>query len=258
MIIVGEKLNGMFSSVSKAIDERNPETIVKLATDQINAGAHILDVSVGPGRDDAIDAMKWMVRTIQDAVDTRLSIDSPSSEVIRAGISECKRTPLINSTTAEDAKLTELLSLAKEYSAEIVCLTIDEKGIPNSVEMRTELAMKILAFAMDIGVPVESIYIDPVVLPVSAAQNQLALACEALSAFKTLSSPPPKTIVGLSNVSSGAQEKKLLNRTLLAMMMGRGLDAAILDPLDVELMNTMKAAEVLLNKRLYAHSFLKA
>jgi len=258
MIIVGEKLNGMFSSVAKALDERNPETIVKLAIDQTRAGAHILDVSVGPGRDDAVDAMKWMVRTIQDAVDTRLSIDSPSSEVIRAGISECKKQALINSTTAEDAKLHELLSLAKEYSAEIVCLTIDEKGIPNSVEMRTELAMKILASAMDLGVPVESLYIDPVVLPVSAAQNQLALACEALTGFKILSSPPPKTIVGLSNVSSGAQEKKLLNRTLLAMMMGRGLDAAILDPLDVDLMNTVKAAEVLLNKRLYAHSFLKA
>lgn len=258
MIIVGEKLNGMFSAVARALDTRDPAPIVKLSVDQTNAGAQILDVSVGPGRDDAVDAMKWMVRTIQDAVDTRLSIDSPSSEVLKAGLSECNRQAMVNSSTAEDAKLTELLPLAKEYSAEIVCLTIDEKGIPNSVEMRTELAMKILAFATDFELAVESVYIDPVVLPVSAAQNQLVLACEALSSFKTLSSPPPKTIVGLSNVSSGAQEKRLLNRTLLAMMMGRGLDAAIVDPLDVELMNTVKAAEILLNKRLYAHSFLKA
>ena len=257
MNLVGEKINGMFSGVAKAIDARDADFITKLAIDQATAGAAILDISTGPGRDDAIDAMKWLVRVAQDATGTRLSIDSPSTDVIRAGLEECKTQPLINSTTAEVEKMTKLFAIAKDFNAEIVCLTIDEKGIPNTVDQRVELAMTILATAMDAGLPTESLYIDPVVLPVSAAQNQLLLACEAITSFKALCSPSPKTIVGLSNVSSGAQEKKLLNRVYLAMLIGRGLDAAIVDVLDVDLMNTVKAGEVLLNKKLYAHSFLK-
>lgn len=257
MILIGEKINGMFSAVGKAIDNRDANFIAKLAADQANAGASIVDLSTGPGREDAIDAMKWLVGVAQDATDARLSIDSPSVDVIRAGLKECRGQPLINSTTAEADKMSKLFPLAKEFNAEIVCLTIDEKGIPNTVDQRMELAMTILATAMDMGVQTEAIYLDPVILPVSAAQNQLPLVCESITAFKNLSSPAPKTVVGLSNVSSGAQEKKLLNRVYLAMLIGRGLDAAIVDTLDADLMSTVKAAEVLLNRKLYAHSFLK-
>ena len=258
MIIVGEKINGMFKAVAKAIDERDAEFIAKLAREEAGAGASIIDVSIGPGRDDAVDAMKWLAGTVQEATNARLSIDTPSIDVMRAGLELCKMQPLINSTSADLEKLSVFLPLAKEYSAEVVALTMDEKGIPNSVEQRAELAMTIIGSAIDNDLPPESIYIDPVVLPVSAAQDQLAIACETLSTIKCLNNPPPKTIVGLSNVSSGAQEKGLLNRVYLAMLLGRGLDAAIVDPLDEDLMNTVKAAEVLLNKRLYAHSFLKA
>lgn len=258
MILIGEKINGMFSGVSKALDERNAGFIENLARDQVKGGASVLDLSVGAGRDDAIDAMKWLVKTTQAAVDVRLSIDSPVIDVISAGLEECSKQPVINSTTAEIEKMNTLFPLAKEHGADIICLTIDEKGIPNSVEMRTELAMRILAMAIDHDLSVERLLIDPVVLPVSAAQNQLVLACEAITAFKGLISPAPRTIVGLSNVSSGAKEKALLNRIYLAMLMGRGLDAAILDTLDTELMNTVKAGEILLNRRLYADAFLKA
>lgn len=257
MILIGEKCNGMFSAVGKAIDNRDAGFIAKLVSDQAKAGAQIIDLSTGPGRDDAEEAMKWLVKTAQSATDARLSIDSPSVSVLKAGLEEVKGMPLINSTTAEAVKMTKLFPLVKEFNAEIVCLTIDEKGIPQTVDQRMEMAMTILATAMDMGVPTESLYIDPVILPVSAAQNQLPLVCESITAFKNLCTPAPKTIVGLSNVSSSAQEKKLLNRTFLAMLIGRGLDAAIVDTLDVDLMNTVKAAEVLLNRRLYAHSFLK-
>jgi 5-methyltetrahydrofolate corrinoid/iron sulfur protein methyltransferase len=257
MIAIGEKCNGMFTSVGKAIDSRDANFIAKLVTDQVNGGAQIIDLSTGPGRDDAKDAMKWLVKVAQGATDNRLSIDSPSVEVIKAGLEECKNQALINSTTADVDKMSKLFPLVKEYDAEIICLTISDKGIPNTVDQRIELAMTILATAMDMDVSTEALYLDPVILPVSAAQNQLPLACESITAFKTLCSPPVKTVVGLSNVSSGAQEKKLLNRTMLSMLLGRGLDAAIVDTMDVELMNMVKASDVLLNKKLYAHSFLK-
>ena len=163
---------------------------------------------------------------------------------------------MINSTTAEQKRMEKFFPLAKEYNAEIVCLTIDEKGIPNSTEGRTELAMLLLATAMDQGIPPEKVFLDPVVLPISAAQNQCPGVCDAVTAFRMLNTPPPKTIVGLSNVSSGAEERSLLNRIYLAMLLGRGLDAAIVDPNDVDLMRVVKASEVLLNQKLYAPCLL--
>jgi 5-methyltetrahydrofolate corrinoid/iron sulfur protein methyltransferase len=258
LIVVGERINGQFPQVARAIDARDSRAIQDLARAQVEAGAHILDVNTGPGRDDSAGAMAWLVRTIQDAVDTRLALDSPSLKVQQAGLAECKHEPMINSTTAEQKRMEKFLPLAAEHNAEIVCLTIDEKGIPNSLEGKTEIAMVLLTNALDKGIPLEKIFLDPVVLPISAAQAQCPVLCDAITSFRDLNTPPPRTIVGLSNVSSGAEEKSLLNRTYLAMLLGRGLDAAIIDPNDPEMMKVVKASEVLLNQKLYAHSFLRA
>jgi 5-methyltetrahydrofolate corrinoid/iron sulfur protein methyltransferase len=257
VIVVGERINGQFPQVAKAIDSKDTKYIQDLAGAQVTAGAHILDINTGPGREDSAGAMAWLVKTVQDSFDVRLSLDSPSLKVQQAGLTVCRHTPMINSTTAEQKRIEKFLPLAKEHNAEIVCLTINEKGIPNSVDGRSEIAMTLLANAFDAGLSPEQIYLDPVVLPVTAAQDQCHILCEALTAFRTLNTPSPKTIVGLSNVSSGAEERSLLNRTYLAMLLGRGLDAAIVDPNDEELMKVVKAAEVLLNQKLYAHSFLR-
>jgi len=258
LIVVGERINGQFPNVSRAIDARDSKYIQALAIEQVSSGAHLLDVNTGPGRDDGPEAMAWLVKTIQDVLDVRLCIDSPGLKTQQAGLSVCKREPMINSTTAEQKRTEKFMPLAKEHNAEIVCLTIDEKGIPNTVEGRSEVAMMLLATALEHGVEPGKIYLDPVVLPISAAQAQCPMLCDALTAFKTLNDPSPKTIVGLSNVSSGAEERSLLNRTYLAMLLGRGLDAAIVDPNDPELMKVVKASEVLLNQKLYAASFLRA
>ena len=258
MIVIGERINGQFSRVAKAIDGRDPKLIQDLALEQTNAGAHILDINTGPGRSDAPAAMAWLVRTVQDVVQVRLSIDSPSVKVQQAGLQECKLEPVVNSTTAEQKRMEEFFPLAREHGAEIVCLTINERGIPNTVEARTEVAMVLLASAMDAGLDPGKVFLDPVILPISAAQDQCAVVCNSITALRALSTPAPRTIVGLSNVSSHAEERSLLNRTFLAMLLGRGLDAAIVDLTDAELMRVVKASEVLLNQKLYAPSFLKA
>jgi len=201
--------------------------------------------------------MRWLVTTVQDVIDVRLSIDTPGLKTMQAGLSAAHRAPLINSTTAEAKRMGTFFPLAKEHATEIVCLTLDEKGVPNSVEARTELAMKLLTTALEHDLGPEQLYLDPVVLPLSCAQDQCRVACEAITAFRSLNTPPPKTLVGLSNVSTGAQERELLNRTYLAMLLGRGLDAAILDPTDAELMRCVRAAEVLLGQVLFAPSVLK-
>jgi len=258
VIVIGERINGQFPQVAQAIDRRDAKFIQDLALEQVKGGAHVLDINTGPGRQDAAEAMTWLVKSVQDLVDIRVCIDTPSLKVQQAGLTAAKKEPIINSTTAEQKRMEKFFPVAKEHNAEIVCLTINEQGIPNSVEGRTEVAMMLLANAMDAGLSAEKLYLDPVVLPISAAQNQCPMLLDAVTNFRTLNTPPPKTLVGLSNVSSGAEERNLLNATYLAMLLGRGLDAAIVDPNDEQLMKVVKTSEVLLNQKLYAHAFLRA
>lgn len=242
----------------KAIDNRDEKFIQDLARNQVEAGAQILDVNTGPGVDDAPEVMTWLVKTIQDAVDAKLSIDTPKMDAMEAGVKASSSSVLINSATAEAKKMDVLFPLAVEHNSEIICLTLDEKGIPNDANSRAELAMVMVAKAMELGIDTERLYLDPLILPVGAAQDQGPKVLEALSMFKAISDPPPKTVVGLSNVSNNTKERPLLNRTYLVMLMAHGLDSAIMDPTDTELMSAIKASEVLLNKKLYADDFLRA
>ena len=118
------------------------------------------------------------------------------------------------------------------------------------------IALTIVARAMELGLPPDRLLLDPIVLPVSAAQDQSAAALKAIGMFMSLSEPPPRTIVGLSNVSQGTTQRSLVNRTYLVMAMAAGLDAAILDPFDHELMDALRTAGILLNQEIYAENYL--
>jgi len=258
MLMISERMNGLFKSVGKAIDARDKKFIHNLALDQVKSGAAMLDVNTGPGVDNPEDIMKWMVQTIQEVTAVQLSIDSPDPKVIEAGLSVCKGKALINSTTAEEKKMAALFPLAKMYNAEIICLTLDEKGIPNDANSRCELALKMITTAMEYDISPDRIFLDPLALPVGAAQDQGMKVLEALKMFKTLCEPAPKTTVGLSNVSNGTKERPLINRTYLTMLMAYGLDSAILNPSDLDLVNALRTSEILLNQKLYCDSYLRA
>ncbi|HIE52770.1 MAG TPA: methyltetrahydrofolate--corrinoid methyltransferase [Armatimonadetes bacterium] len=259
MLIIGERINGMFKNVREAIQSKDKGAIQDLARRQVEAGASMLDVNVGPASDQPQEAMVWLVETIQEAVDVPLSLDSANLDVVRVGLEAREgRKSLINSTTGHQEKLDQYFPLAKEYNASLIGLTIDESGVPSTVDGRVEIAMKILAAALEHEFPLEELYIDPIVLPVNVAQDQCPHILQALSQFQILSDPPPHTVVGLSNVSQRCQERSLINRTYLVMCMAHGLDAAIVDPLDKNLMDAMITAELLLNKNIYCDSFLEA
>ena len=256
MLIIGERINGQFTSVGKAIDDRDEKYIQELALSQEKAGAHYLDVNTGPGRDDGPACMEWLVKTVQAVTDVRISIDAPGPQTAEAGAKACDQPPIINSTTAVPSKMEKFFPMAREYGADLVCLTIDEKGIPNDADSRAELAMLLLTTAMENEVMPEKLFIDPVILPVGAAQDQGKVVIESVRNCRLLNDPPVRTIVGLSNVSNMAKERSLLNRTFLAMLMGAGLTGAILDPEDREIMKIIKAGEILLNEALYCDDFL--
>jgi len=256
MLIISERINGQFASVGRAIDQRDEKYIRDLALKQLESGADYLDINTGPGRDDAPACMEWLVKTAQDAVDLPLCLDTPGPKTMEAGLKACDEKPIMNSTTAELKKMERFFPLANEYDADIVCLTISEKGIPNDAESRTELAMMLVTTAMEHDVMPDKLYIDPVILPVGAAQDQSKVVIDSIQRFRILNDPPIRTIVGLSNVSNATKERSLLNRSFLAMLMGTGLTAAIADPEDKELMKVAKAGEILLNEKLYCDDFL--
>ncbi len=258
MILIGERLNGMFKRVGAAIVAQDEAVILEVAQLQIDKGANILDLNVGPTAEDAVAAMRWLAETARKVTDLPLAIDSPKPSVLRAGLEAAGGSALINSTTGEEEKLAELMPLASEYACPIIGLTIDENGVPRDAAGRTEVALKIVASAMEHGVLPENVWIDPVILPISCTQNHQPEVLKAIAECKLLSDPSPKTILGLSNVSQGTQYRPLVNRTYLVMAIASGLDGAIMDPLDGDLVDAMITAELLMNKTVYCDDFLKA
>ena len=258
MLIVGELINGMYKETRNAIKTKDKSAIQKLAKDQIANGADLLDVNTGPASSNPKDDMKWLIEAIQEVTDAGLCLDSTKPEVIEEGLKIAKSRAMINSADANDEKLNHYLEMAKKYKSMLIVLTMDKKGVPRNKDERMEHAAKIVSTATEKNFPVNDLYIDPVVLPVNVAQPQALELLEALREFKLLNDPPPKTIVGLSNISQGTKLRPLINRIYLAMAVTSGLSAAIMDPLDRDLVDASITAELLLNNNIYCDSFLDA
>jgi len=258
MFVIGERLNGMFLDVRKGIQTKDKSIIQKVALDQVKAGANALDINVGPASDKPLETMVWLVEAVQEVTNITLSIDTPKFDVMKAGMEACKNPILMNSTKGEEAKLDKYMPLAKEHNASIIGLTINEKGIPKTIDARVETAALIAAKAMEFGIDMENLYIDPIVMPANVAQDQAPIVLEAIKQFAYLSDPAPHIVVGLSNLGQGAKERELLTRTWLAMAIMNGLDAAIMDAADTAMREAFITAELLMGKAIYSDSYIRA
>ncbi len=258
MFIIGELINGMYQVIAGAIKEKDKSAIHKSALDQIEAGADALDVNCGPASKDPVTDIRWLVETIQEVTDKTLVLDSSKAKVIESGLMVAKNKVIINSTMADPQKLEIMVPLAKKYNAKLIGLAMNSQGVPQNKDQRLELAATIVAFCQEVGFPVDDLYLDPIVLPVNVGQSQMRDILESVRDFKVISDPSPKTVIGLSNVSQGTCVRSLVNRTFLVMAIAYGLDAAIIDPKDTELMNALITAELILNKQIYCDSFLDA
>jgi 5-methyltetrahydrofolate corrinoid/iron sulfur protein methyltransferase len=258
MFIIGELINGMYANIGPAIKEHNKAIVQKCALEQLACGADALDVNCGPATTQPLVDMPWLIETIQEVTDIPLCLDSSRPKVIEEGLKAARNKTIINSTTADPEKLDLLVPLAKRYNSKLIGITISAKGIPQNKDQRLELAATIVATCVEKGFPVEDLYLDPVVLPVNVAQAQIKDILESIHEFKIISDPSPKTILGLSNVSQGTHVRSLINRTFLTMAVAYGLDSAILDPADKELMDALITAELILNKSIYCDSYLDA
>jgi len=257
MFIIGELINGMYSKVAAALEGRDAAFIADLARRQVDAGADALDINCGPLAKDPASDMRWLVETIQGAVGVPLSLDSTKLAVIEAGLEVCTNKAIINSTTADEEKLVPYLHLAKEKDAGLIALTLDKKGVPQDGERRLELAARIVECAGMNDFSMERLFLDPVLMPINVAQGQLFAILEVVKDLKLLADEA-HVVVGLSNISQGAKDRPWINRAFLLMAQGAGLDAVILDPLDSELMKTMVAGDLVLNKNIYCDAYFDA
>jgi 5-methyltetrahydrofolate--homocysteine methyltransferase len=247
MIIVGERINGTGRRIREAVINRNADLITQEAARQSEAGAHYIDVNAGTNPEREPDDMIWLVKTAQGVTDRPLCIDSPNPEALRAGLEVHRGQALLNSASAEEGRLESVFALAKRFGARLVGLTLDDSGLPKTAQQRVEIARKLGDAAESVGMPLSDLFVDPLARAVGLENDQGAAFLEAVSAIRE-ALPAVHVICGLSNISFQMPARKLLNRTFLAMALARGLDAAILDPLDHSLMAVACAGEALLGR----------
>ena len=251
MVIIGEKINATDPAMKAVIQEREADKLWEMAQMQADAGAGYIDVNVGTGvgsLEDEIASMVWAVETIQQKVETPLCIDSADALVLEAGLeARDGKYTLINSTKADEKSLGEILPLAVHYQTPLVALAMDDHGIPKTTRDRLNACRKIASMCLRLGLTLENVYFDPLVLPVSTDIKQGLVSLDTLSAIKK-EFPMAKTVIGLSNVSYGLPGRAKLNAAFLHMAALAGLDVVIMDPFVKELMGAVKTAEVLVGK----------
>jgi 5-methyltetrahydrofolate corrinoid/iron sulfur protein methyltransferase len=267
MIMIAERINGMFKDVKQAIADKDKKVIQQLAKKQTDAGANYLDINVGTAAADQEGTMQWLVETIQQSCSTALCLDSQKMDVIAAGLKvvNTENGLILNSTPLNKKDDNEILDKFIEMAdkagpkVSIIALTMDKNGVPQDIDTRVAIAAEIVSKAMEKGFDAQRLFIDPIVLPVKVpnAQVQPGNILSAMDQIKFLSDPAPHITVGLSNISQGAKERSMINRIFLAMAMSHGLDSAIADVLDQDLMNVVATSDMLMNKQIYSDSFLK-
>jgi len=270
MILIAERINGMFTNVKHAIADKDKKVIQELAQKQTDAGAAYLDVNVGTAAADQEGTMQWLIEAIQETCSTPLCLDSQKPDVIAAGLKviNAQNGVILNSTPlnrkSDEEILDKYIEMANQVrlggKASIIALTMDKNGVPQDTNNRVAIAAEIVSKAMEKGFDTQRLFIDTIVLPVKVpdAQAQPGSILSAMDQIQYLSDPAPHMTIGLSNLSQGASERSLINRVFLAMAISRGLDSAIGDVLDQDLMNIVATAEMLMNKQIYSDSFLKA
>jgi 5-methyltetrahydrofolate corrinoid/iron sulfur protein methyltransferase len=238
MLIIGENIHIISPKVKQAVADRDASTIQHMATVQVERGADMLDLNIGPQKRRGVEVMDWIVDAVQEVTDVPLSLDTTNVAAIETGLKKVKRQAMINSTSADPDRLNTSMPLAAKYNAKIIALTMGRSGIPTTADGRVEMAMEVLIpKAMELGMPMSDLYLDPLVLTVNGTQDHAPHTLNAVRFFKQLTDPPPMSVVGLSNVSNSVphENRSLINRTYLVMLMAAGLDAAIADPLDDKL-----------------------
>ncbi|MCK8600993.1 methyltetrahydrofolate cobalamin methyltransferase [Desulfoferrobacter suflitae] len=257
MIIVGEKINTSRTRIAAAVENQDSHFIGQIAIQQAQAGAHFIDVNAGTFLERESECLRWLVETVQNAVDLPLCLDSPSPQALTEAMKVHRGEPMINSISLETERLEALLPVVAGQPCHIVALCMAQTSMPSTVAERVEVGSQLIKHLTERGVPLERIYVDPLIQPVSV-DTQMGGA--ALGAIQRIMAefPGVNTICGLSNISFGLPVRRLINRNFLVLCMAHGLSAAILDPTDKQLMAALLSADMLLGNDEYCEKYIEA
>ncbi len=257
MIVIGERINSSRKRIAPAVDNLDAGFILNEAGMQLDAGADYVDVNAGMFGEREPELLCWLVRTIQEKYDCRLSLDSPNPKAIEPALKLHKGKALINSISLEKARFDSLMPLVRDYGTDVIAMCADDNGMPTDLQSKLRLAGELVEKLTANGIPLENIYIDPLVHPVATDHTYATIVLEALvrimNQFKGV-----HTVIGLSNVSYGLPFRFLINQMFLVLAMDRGLDAAILDPTDKRLMANLITTRTLLGQDEFCMKYIEA
>lgn len=257
MIIIGEKINGSIPAVKEAIDKRDAAFIADRAVKQAAAGADFIDVCASTAPELEIETLKWLIEVVQAAVETPLCIDSPNPRAIEAVFQYANKPGLLNSISEEGDKCAVLLPLLAGNSWEVVGLTCDNSGIPCDLETKLKITGSMVEKADKFGITPDRIHIDPCVMALSTENNSLLNLEAEIRAIKALY-PTIHVTGAISNISFGLPLRPLLNKTAMTFAIAAGMDSAVLDPLNRDMMGTIFATYALLGQDKHCRKYSKA
>ncbi len=256
MLVIGEKINALNRIVYGSIVSGDLSPVVSLAIQQVESGADVLDLNIGPDIMDGERIISRLVEVIQQSVDVPLCLNGTAG-MIEAGLRVHRGRAMVNGVTGDRERMERLLSLAGEFNALVIGMAVPAKGCAAGVNDRCAVAMDIVEEAVRRGVTPSDVYLDPVLSSFSLSPSALIDAAGTIRLFKE-TFPTAKTVVGLSNVSQGlkGRNRSVMNQSALAILAGSGLDASILDPLDRLVMETAKTVKLLCGGGIYCDAYL--
>ena len=257
MIIIGELINASRKAIGAAIEAQDADAIQQVAKDQSEAGADFIDVNAGIFVGKEPQYLKWLVQKVQEVTDTPCAIDSPDPAAIEAALNVHKGIPMINSISLEKERYDNLMPIIAGTDMKVIALCMSDDGMPQTVDDRLKIAEKLVNGLVQNNVSIENIFVDPLVQPLSV--NDL-FGLEFLNAIELIMKrfEGVHTACGLSNISYGLPARKFMNQTFMAMAIAKGLDGAIVNPLDKKMMANIIAAEALVGKDNFCTDYLKA
>jgi len=257
MIIIGELINASRKAIKAAIEAQDAAAIQQVAADQAAAGADYIDVNAGifVGKEPAY--LKWLVQTVQQTTDKPCAIDSPDPLAIEAALAAHRGTPLINSISLEKARYDKLMPIIAGTDMKVIALCMSDAGMPQTVDDRMRIADELVGGLIKNNIPVENIFVDPLVQPLSVDKSFGVGFINTIEKI-VATFPGIHTACGLSNISYGLPARQFMNRTFMTMAIAKGLDGAIINPLDGRMMATIIAAEALAGRDNFCMNYLKA
>jgi len=258
MIIIAERINATRKSIAAALMKKDRLFIQNEAKKQTACGAHYIDLNAGLGKGTEKEDLAWMIEAVQEDVDTPLTLDSSDPAVLEACLPLVKNSDkMINSINGEKTRIDNLLPVITRHTdAKVVALTMDDDGIPATVEKRLQIAERVIKLLTEAGVPEENIYVDCLVQPISVDGQNGMVFLKAVRDLKA-AHPKVKTTCGLSNVSFGLPRRKKINQYFTAVAIRDGLDSAIIDPTDEEMREAICVTEAVVGKDDYCMNYIQ-